>query len=193
MEEHFIYLFGFLFLTLFYQTKVSLYQMIFYCLCCRSELLEMNWSAPADCFPRITKLLGLSSYRRSVLLGLTVSVGGLTESLVCMKKLCTYQCQARGGGGGSGNPREFDCGVYPRVGILIGHHAFDLSILCSRREVNHLFLLILTILFCPGVAILIICFRKCQNPHPMPDPPPPPPSPSGLTLIGALLIMITYF
>ena len=54
---------------------------------CRSECLEMNWSAPADCFPRITKLLGLSSYRRSVLLGLTVSVGGLTESLVCMKKL----------------------------------------------------------------------------------------------------------
>ncbi|XP_020626619.1 tubulin-specific chaperone D-like [Orbicella faveolata] len=51
----------------------------------RNECLEMNWSAPADCFPRITKLLGLSSYRRSVLLGLTVSVGGLTESLVCMK------------------------------------------------------------------------------------------------------------
>ena len=71
----------------------------------------------------------------------------------------------------------------PRVGILIGHHAFDLSILCSRREVNHLFLLILTILFCPGVGILIIFFRKCQNPHAMPDPPPP----SGLTLIGALV------
>ena len=31
----------------------------------------------------------------------------------------------------------------PRVGILIGHHAFDLSILYSRRDVNHLFLLIL--------------------------------------------------
>ena len=46
----------------------------------------MNWSAPADCFPRITKLLGLPSFRRSVLLGLTVSVGGLTESLVCIKK-----------------------------------------------------------------------------------------------------------
>ena len=42
----------------------------------------MNWSAPADCFPRVTRLLGLSSYRRPVLLGLTVSVGGLTESLV---------------------------------------------------------------------------------------------------------------
>ena len=37
-----------------------------------------------------------------------------------------------------------------------------------------MFLLILTILFRPGVGILIIFFRKCQNPHPMPDPPPPP-------------------
>ena len=37
-----------------------------------------------------------------------------------------------GGGGGSGNPQEFDCGVYPHSpgwGILIGHHAFHLSIL----------------------------------------------------------------
>ena len=63
----------------------------------------------------------------------------------------------------------------------MGHHAFDLSILYSRREVNHLFLLILTILFRSGVGILITFFRKCQNPHPMPDPPPL----SGLTLIGA--------
>ena len=51
-----------------------------------------------------------------------------------------------------------------RVGILIGRHAFNLSILYSRREVNHLFLLILTILFRPGVGILII-----QNLHPMPE------------------------
>ena len=71
----------------------------------------------------------------------------------------------------------------PRVGILLGHHAFDLSILYSGREVNLMFLLILTILFRSGVGILIIFFRKCQNPHPMPDPPPPPPE--GLTLIGA--------
>ena len=45
-----------------------------------------------------------------------------------------------------------------RVGILIGYHAFDLSILYSRREVSHLFLLILTILFRPGVGILISFF-----------------------------------
>ena len=62
-----------------------------------------------------------------------------------------------------------------RVGILVGHYAFDLSISYSRRGVNHLFLLILTILFRPGVGILIFFFRKCQNLHPMPDPPPPPP------------------
>ena len=48
----------------------------------------MNWSASAECFPRITKLLGLASYRRSVLLGLTVSVGGLTESLVIVMFVC---------------------------------------------------------------------------------------------------------
>ena len=60
----------------------------------------------------------------------------------------------------------------PRGGILTSHHAFDLSISKRRREGNHLFLLILTIIFCPGMGILIFFFRKCQNPHPMPDPPP---------------------
>ena len=58
----------------------------------------------------------------------------------------------------------------PRVGILTWHHAFDLSISKSSWEVNHLFLRILTIIFCPGVGILIIFFRKSQNPDPMPDP-----------------------
>ena len=43
--------------------------------------------------------------------------------------------------------------------------------------------LILTIILCPGVAILIIFLRKCQNPHPMPDPP------LGLD-IGALLFKL---
>ena len=99
--------------------------------------------------------------------------------------LCTYQFQARGrkGGGGGGRATHGNLTVacISRVGILIGHHAFYLSILYSRREVNLLFLLILTILFRPGVGILMIFFRKCQNPHPMPDP-----SPSGLKLIGAL-------
>ena len=48
----------------------------------RTDCSQLNWSAPAECFPRITKLLGLPTYRPAVLLGLTVSAGGLTESLV---------------------------------------------------------------------------------------------------------------
>ena len=76
------------------------------------------------------------------------------------KCLCTYQCQARGGGGGGGlaNHGNLNVTYIPGVGILIGPHAFDLSISNSRREVNHLFLLILTIIFCLGVGILIILF-----------------------------------
>ena len=69
-----------------------------------------------------------------------------------------------GWGGGRATHGNLTVACIPRVGILIGHHPFDLSILYSRREVNHLFLLILTILFCLGVGIF---FRKCQNPHPM--------------------------
>ena len=61
--------------------------------------------------------------------------------------------------------------THGNLAVMPWHHAFDLSIL---KEVNHLFLLILTIIICPGVGILIISFRKCQNPHPMPNPPPPP-------------------
>ena len=73
------------------------------------------------------------------------------------------QCQAREG--------NLTVTCIPRVGILIGRHAFDLSISNSRREVDHLFLIILAIIFCPGVGILIIFFRKCQNSHRTPDPP----------------------
>lgn len=48
----------------------------------RSELGDINWGAPSDTFCRFTQLLGLETYMYNVLLGLTVSVGGLTESLV---------------------------------------------------------------------------------------------------------------
>ncbi|KAM4691322.1 tubulin-specific chaperone D [Rhinophrynus dorsalis] len=48
----------------------------------RSEAQTLNWSAPSQGFPRITQLLGLPAYRYHVLMGLTVSVGGLTESTV---------------------------------------------------------------------------------------------------------------
>ena len=55
-----------------------------------------------------------------------------------------------GGGGGRATHGTLTVVCIPRVGILIGHYAFYLSILKSRREENHFFLLILTILFCLG-------------------------------------------
>ena len=54
------------------------------------------------------------------------------------------------GGGGRAIHGNLTVVCIPRVGILIGHYAFYLSILQSRREVNHFFLLILTISFSPG-------------------------------------------
>ncbi|XP_075702014.1 tubulin-specific chaperone D [Rhinoderma darwinii] len=48
----------------------------------RSQADSLNWNAPSQAFPRITQLLALSTYRYYVLMGLTVSVGGLTESTV---------------------------------------------------------------------------------------------------------------
>ena len=42
----------------------------------------MNWAVPASTFPKFVELLSLPSYNYNMLLGLTVSVGGLTESLV---------------------------------------------------------------------------------------------------------------
>ncbi|NWR76449.1 TBCD protein, partial [Centropus unirufus] len=46
----------------------------------RSEKETLNWNAASEAFPRITQLLGLSAYQYYVLLGLSVSVGGLTET-----------------------------------------------------------------------------------------------------------------
>ncbi|XP_066237763.1 tubulin-specific chaperone D isoform X2 [Saccopteryx leptura] len=48
----------------------------------RSDVVSVNWTAPSQAFPCITQLLGLPTYRYHVLLGLAVSVGGLTESTV---------------------------------------------------------------------------------------------------------------
>ena len=74
-------------LSLFSCFSRNLYICVFFfCMVC----LEMNWSAPSECFPRITKLLGLPSYRDPVLLGLTVSVGGLTESLVSKRYITSH-------------------------------------------------------------------------------------------------------
>lgn len=43
---------------------------------------NLNWKAPSQAFHYITRLLGLSHYQYHTLLGLTVSVGGITESTV---------------------------------------------------------------------------------------------------------------
>ncbi|XP_054462818.1 tubulin-specific chaperone D [Anoplopoma fimbria] len=43
---------------------------------------SLNWNAPSQAFQYITQLLGLPQYRYHTLLGLTVSVGGITESTV---------------------------------------------------------------------------------------------------------------
>uniref|UniRef100_A0A8C0APJ8 Tubulin-specific chaperone D n=1 Tax=Buteo japonicus TaxID=224669 RepID=A0A8C0APJ8_9AVES len=48
----------------------------------RSEKETLNWNAASEAFPRITQLLGLPTYQYYVLLGLSVSVGGLTETTV---------------------------------------------------------------------------------------------------------------
>ncbi|NWR19316.1 TBCD protein, partial [Emberiza fucata] len=52
----------------------------------RWEKETLNWNAASEAFPRITQLLGLPAYQYHVLLGLSVSVGGLTETTV--RHLC---------------------------------------------------------------------------------------------------------
>ncbi|XP_052408578.1 tubulin-specific chaperone D [Carassius gibelio] len=44
--------------------------------------ISLNWNAASQAFPHITQLLRLHQYQYHTLLGLTVSVGGLTESTV---------------------------------------------------------------------------------------------------------------
>lgn len=58
----------------------------------RSQADTLNWNAPSQAFPRITQLLGLPTYRYCVMLGLTVSVGGLTESTVRIILSDSIQC-----------------------------------------------------------------------------------------------------
>ena len=55
---------------------------ILVCILCRHEASLLNWALPADTFPCFVQLLSVPVYTHSVLLGMTVSVGGLTESLV---------------------------------------------------------------------------------------------------------------
>lgn len=48
----------------------------------RETLTSLNWLAPSQAFQYIAKLLGLPDYQYHTLLGLSVSVGGITESTV---------------------------------------------------------------------------------------------------------------
>uniref|UniRef100_A0A8C0X162 Tubulin-specific chaperone D n=1 Tax=Castor canadensis TaxID=51338 RepID=A0A8C0X162_CASCN len=48
----------------------------------RSDMASVDWKAASQAFPLITQLLGLPTYRYYVLLGLAVSVGGLTASTI---------------------------------------------------------------------------------------------------------------
>lgn len=56
---------------------------------------EVNWSVPAATFPLFIEMLRLPTYAYSVMLGVTISVGGLTESLVrhSSASLTNYICQ----------------------------------------------------------------------------------------------------
>ncbi|XP_042361024.1 tubulin-specific chaperone D isoform X2 [Plectropomus leopardus] len=51
---------------------------------------SLNWNAPSQAFQYITQLLGLPQYQYHALLGLTVSVGGITESTVHFSSLSLF-------------------------------------------------------------------------------------------------------
>ncbi|KAM9392345.1 tubulin-specific chaperone D isoform 2-T2 [Pholidichthys leucotaenia] len=51
---------------------------------------DLNWKAPSQAFKYITQLLGLPEYQCHTLLGLTVSVGGITESTVHFSSLYLF-------------------------------------------------------------------------------------------------------
>ena len=75
------------------------------------------------------------------------------------------------GGGGRAIHGNLTVTYIPRVGILIGPHAFDLSISNSRREVNHLFQLIFTIIFLPRGGDFDYFLENVKNPTLCSAPP----------------------
>jgi len=48
----------------------------------KDKLEYLNFASSSDTFPKFAKLLSCSTYTYHIVLGLTVSAGGLTESLV---------------------------------------------------------------------------------------------------------------
>ncbi|KAF3700092.1 Tubulin-specific chaperone D Beta-tubulin cofactor D Tubulin-folding cofactor D [Channa argus] len=53
-------------------------------------MISLNWNAPSQAFQYITQLLGLPQYQYHTLLGLTVSVGGITETTVHFSSLSLF-------------------------------------------------------------------------------------------------------
>ena len=50
----------------------------------RSQTVDINWAVPQSSFPLTIQLLSLHHYCYPTLLGVVVSVGGLTESTVSL-------------------------------------------------------------------------------------------------------------
>lgn len=50
----------------------------------KDEATGINWSSPADTFPRFVQLMTSDEYSYHLMLGTVVSAGGLTESLVSL-------------------------------------------------------------------------------------------------------------
>jgi len=53
-----------------------------FCMLYRGDVNLTNWTASQTTFPLTVKLLGLPDYSYHTILGLVVSVGGLTKSTV---------------------------------------------------------------------------------------------------------------
>ncbi|XP_035158153.3 tubulin-specific chaperone D isoform X5 [Callithrix jacchus] len=131
----------------------------------RSIVASVNWSVASQAFPRITQLLGLPTYRYHVLLGLVVSVGGLTESTIrhSAQSLLEYMRgiqsdpQALGSFGGTLLQIFEDNLLKDRVSIpllkmldhLLTHGCFDIFI----TEEDHPF----------AVKLLALCKKEIKN------------------------------
>uniref|UniRef100_A0A8C0GPV4 Tubulin-specific chaperone D n=1 Tax=Chelonoidis abingdonii TaxID=106734 RepID=A0A8C0GPV4_CHEAB len=137
----------------------------------RSEAVTLNWNAPSQAFPRITQLLGLPAYQYYVLLGLTVSVGGLTETTVrySAQSLFDYMKKIQNDLGAMNNFCETLLQVFEdnllndRVSVpllkmldqMLANGCFDIF----TAEENHPFSLKLLTLFCIKIFLPFLIQR----------------------------------
>ena len=56
--------------------------LLFIVMVIRSDSTTLNWAAPNEAFPVIEKLLSIKGFQYYLLLGISISAGGMTESLV---------------------------------------------------------------------------------------------------------------